>query len=70
MEDEARFRIRSADGQVDKRNSGVGIHIALSADEKEQVEEAINQYAPGTPNGKFAPESRSSISCSTAGCWN
>ena len=54
MEDEARFRIRSADGQVDKRNAGVGIHVALSPEEKEQVEELLGQYAPGTANGKFA----------------
>lgn len=54
MDDDARFRIGSADGQVDKRNAGVGIHVALSPDEKEQVEAAISQYAPGTANGKFA----------------
>lgn len=54
MEDEARFRIRAADGQIDKRNAGVGIHVALTPEEKEQVEAAIGQYAPGTANGKFA----------------
>ena len=52
--DDARFRIRSADGQVDKRNSGNGIYINLSDAEKEEVERAIREHAPGTPNGKFA----------------
>jgi hypothetical protein len=40
-------------GTEGKRNEA-GIFIPLSADEKEQVQQFIEENAPGTPSGRFA----------------